>query len=327
MIEVRDLSKSFKIYETKKGAFGTLRSVFSKKYTLKEAVKNISFTINQGECVGYLGPNGAGKSTTIKILSGILYPSGGTITVMGKNPQIHRKQLASCYGVVFGQRSQLWWDLPLRDSYEILREMYKVDKQKYETFLMEYDRLLEIGSFIDTPVRKLSLGQRMRADLAAALIHDPAILFLDEPTIGLDVVGKKRMREFLLHLREDKKKTIVLTTHDMDDISFLCNRVILINHGQMMMDTTLNDLQKKIRLPSKIHLTYQSKPYPQSGSIYQIIEQTDNELTLAYDRSVIKVPELLALCSEWGEIIDIQMREPDIEEIMQNLYEFTSKNS
>ncbi|MER6831042.1 ATP-binding cassette domain-containing protein [Streptosporangium sp. NPDC000563] len=207
------------------------------------AVRDLSFTVEPGEFVGYLGPNGAGKSTTIKMLTGILAPTSGSIRVAGLDPTRRRTALARRIGVVFGQRTTLWWDLPLRDSFELIRYLYKVDQPDFRRRLAELTELLGLADFMTTPVRQLSLGQRMRGDITAALLHDPAVLVLDEPTIGLDVVSKAAMRDFLRRLNADRGTTVLLTTHDMGDIEKLCRRVMLIDHGSLAFDGTLDDLR------------------------------------------------------------------------------------
>jgi ABC-2 type transport system ATP-binding protein len=322
MIVADQLNKHFKIYETKKGFIGSFASLLSTKHHVIKAVNDISFNIQEGEFVGYIGPNGAGKSTTIKMLSGILHPSGGRIEVAGLSPQKRRKEVAKKIGIVFGQRTQLWWDLPLRDSFDILKEMYKVSDAKYQQFLKLYDDMLQIGNFMDTPVRKLSLGQRMRGDLAAAMIHDPDILFLDEPTIGLDVNAKTSIRTFLKELNTKERKTILLTTHDMDDIEQLCSRVIVINHGQIVLDGTLEALRKNIGLPSVMEVQYREKPESIKAELNGIekMRWEDDKLVLLYDRSVLSSPSLLQEVTTWGEPVDIQMKEPDIEEVIQKIY-------
>lgn len=320
MIEAKQLKKSFKLYKTKEGMFGSLFSLFSGEYDLKNAVDSITFTIQEGELVGYIGPNGAGKSTTIKMLSGILHPSAGEATVLGINPQKDRKKLAQNIGIVFGQRTQLWWDLPVRDSFEILKSMYKVDDAHYRRFLKQYDDILEISQFLETPVRKLSLGQRMRADLAAAMIHNPPVLFLDEPTIGLDVGAKHKIREFLKEMNVNEKKTIILTTHDMDDIEQLCSRVIVINSGKKILDGSLDELKSHIGLPSILHVTYSEVPNPAEVFGIERTECLGTECTILYDREKINSPALLQEITRWGTPLDIQMKEPDIEEVIQNIY-------
>ncbi|TDC01709.1 ATP-binding cassette domain-containing protein [Nonomuraea longispora] len=215
---------------------------FKVRRSLVHAVRDLSFTIAPGEFVGYLGPNGAGKSTTIKMLCGILTPTSGTVRVAGLEPSRRRTTLARRIGVVFGQRTTLWWDLPLADSFELIRHLYKVDRNTFRTRLDELTTTLDLGSFIRTPVRQLSLGQRMRGDLAAALLHAPDVLVLDEPTIGLDVVSKAGIRDFLKRLNAERGTTVLLTTHDLGDIERLCRRVMLIDHGQLAFDGTLGDL-------------------------------------------------------------------------------------
>lgn len=321
MIEATKISKSFFLTEQKKGKFSSVRTMFSRKQKELKVVEDISFSIAQGEFVGYIGPNGAGKSTTIKMLCGILHPTNGEIAIGGYSPHTQRKKVASRIGVVFGQRTQLWWDLPLKDSFEILQFMYKVDDRAYKLSMEIFNDLLALHEFMDTPVRKLSLGQRMRADLAAALLHDPPVLFLDEPTIGLDVIAKTKIRAFLKELNQSRKKTILLTTHDMDDIEQLCSRIILINHGKIMLDTTIAGLRSQIGLPSVIQVEFRARPQvPTQIDGVQDIEVRDNELTLYFDRGQTSSPQLLAEVVKWGEAVDIRMKEPNIEEIMKRLY-------
>jgi ABC-2 type transport system ATP-binding protein len=321
MIEAQGVCKSFFLTEPKQGAFSSIRTMFSRARKEMKAVDHISFSIAEGEFVGYIGPNGAGKSTMIKMLSGILHPTQGQIAVCGWSPHAERKKVAQNMGVVFGQRTQLWWDLPVRDSFEILQAMYKVDAASYRKSLEVFNELLLLHEFFDTPVRKLSLGQRMRADLAAALLHDPPVLLLDEPTIGLDVVAKTRMRQFLREINQSKKKTILLTTHDMDDIEQLCDRVIVINHGKKMLDTSLEGLRRQIRLPSAIQVDYTAVPrLPDTIAGVEHAEVQENQLTLYYDKEKTKTPQLLQEVAKWGEPVDIRMKEPGIEELIKRLY-------
>lgn len=258
-IEARHLNKQFKIPVAQTGKFAGLRTLFSREFRTFEAVRDISFTVESGEFVGYIGPNGAGKSTTIKMLTGILHPSGGEVLLGGTSPHRERRKTAGRLGVVFGQRSQLWWDLPVIDSYEILAKMYRVEPETKRKRLQQFAELLELPEFWHTPVRKLSLGQRMRADLAAAMLHDPEVLFLDEPTIGLDVNAKRSIRQFLKLLNREFGKTILLTTHDMDDIEQLCGRVMVISGGEMTYDGTVSSLRDKIGLPTRFHVTYRGE--------------------------------------------------------------------
>uniref|UniRef100_UPI000FD99C44 ABC transporter ATP-binding protein n=1 Tax=Paenibacillus kobensis TaxID=59841 RepID=UPI000FD99C44 len=261
MIAVHDLHKSFRApLPAPEGPFRGLRTLVSRQYTSKEAVRGVSFSIKPGEFVGYIGPNGAGKSTTIKMLAGILHPSSGEVRIDGLSPHRDRRRVARRLGVLFGQRTQLWWDLPVRDSYDILAAMYSMPSGKRDARISELAELLQLGEFMDTPVRKLSLGQRMRADLAAALLHDPDILFLDEPTIGLDVVAKRSIRDYLRSINIELGKTVLLTTHDMDDIEQLCSRVIVINRGSLGFDGSTSDLRRRIGLPTMIRVTYRRNP-------------------------------------------------------------------
>ncbi|HZG17419.1 MAG TPA: ATP-binding cassette domain-containing protein [Candidatus Bathyarchaeia archaeon] len=323
MIEAYELGKTFRMTKAGKGMFGAARALFSSAYTEVQAVDQVSFQIEEGEFVGYIGPNGAGKSTTIKMLSGILHPSRGMVKVAGYSPQEQRKEVAKRIGVVFGQRTQLWWDLPVRDSLEILQAMYKIDDAVYRKAMLRYDDLLDLQEFMDTPVRKLSLGQRMRADLAAALLHDPPVLFLDEPTIGLDVLAKKKIREFLQQINRIEKKTVLLTTHDMDDIEQLCERIILINHGKVVLDGSLRQLREQIGLPSVMVIEYRHEPSATDELSRQGVEKTEwegNQLHIHFDKTKVSALQILTEIGRWGEPIDIQIKEPEIEDIIRMMY-------
>ncbi len=243
MIEFQDIRKSYRVSKRESGLGNAVKSFFKRDYTMIEAIKDISFSIGDGEMVGYIGPNGAGKSTTIKILSGILMPDSGTCVVNGQVPWKDRKEYVRQIGVVFGQRSQLWWDIPVMDSFELLQAIYTIPAPKYRSKLDELTELLHLEELLKTPTRQLSLGQRMRCELAASLLHDPKLLFLDEPTIGLDAVSKIAVRDFIKKMNEEHKTTVILTTHDMQDIEAITNRVILIGRGQKLMDGTLHDLR------------------------------------------------------------------------------------
>lgn len=322
MIEVEGLSKTFKIPYTKEGRFQGLRSLLSRQYHEKKAVKEVSFQVAKGEFIGYLGPNGAGKSTTIKMLTGILHPTAGVVKIDGLSPHVHRRRVVRRLGVVFGQRTQLWWDLPLRDSYDILAAMYKIDNRRKEARLAEMEELLGLDEFMETPVRKLSLGQRMRADLAASMLHDPEILFLDEPTIGLDVIAKKNIRSFLQTINRELKKTILLTTHDMDDIEQLCRRVIVINHGTIGYDGTISQLRERIGLPTVITVSYRSRA--DVGSMenlpFTVMEQSEKQLKIHCNRRETTAMDVLRTASQWGEIEDVHMQEPEFEEVIHKVY-------
>ena len=245
LIEVADLAKTFRVLEKKSGFLGGLRTLFSTDYREVHAVDGVSFTIAPGELVGYLGPNGAGKSTTIKMLTGILHPSGGRVVVDGLVPYRERARNSRRIGVVFGQRSQLVYDLPPRDTFELLRKMYTIPRPRYEANLAHFTELLDLAELLDRPARTLSLGERMRCELVAALLHEPAIIYLDEPTIGLDVVARERVREFIRHLNRERGTTILLTTHDLVDIEQLCRRVIIIDRGTVIYDGSLAEIKRR----------------------------------------------------------------------------------
>ena len=246
MIEVKNLSKDYHVVKKEGGLKGALKALVTRDSKVIPAVKNLNFTIPAGEIVGFIGPNGAGKSTTIKMMSGILTPTEGEIMVDGKDITKHRKEVVQHIGVVFGQRSQLNWDLRLGESFELLRHIYQIDNMKYQKTLDEMDTILGIKELIDKPVRQMSLGQRVKGDLVAAMIHSPKVLFLDEPTIGLDVSSKYSLRKFVKEIKEQRGTTIILTTHDLGDIQQLCNRLIIINHGQLMEDGNLDDIVDRI---------------------------------------------------------------------------------
>src|SRR5947209_5220528 len=245
MIEAEGLSKTFRVARRRPGLLGGLRNIIDPQVRTVQAVQDLSLHVERGEMIGLVGPNGAGKSTTIKMLTGILMPTGGYMRVAGLNPLHQRRELASRIGVVFGQRSQLWWDLPLIDSLQLLRYLYRVPEKRHSDNLARLRKMLDLDEFLDTPVRQLSLGQRMRGDLAAALLHDPELLYLDEPTIGLDVVAKARIREFLLSINAEKGVTVLLTTHDMDDVETLCPRMVIIDHGRKLYDGTVAAIRER----------------------------------------------------------------------------------
>ncbi len=245
MIQVEHVSKSFRIAKRNPGMKEAVKSLWHREYEVVEALKDISFSIKDGEMVGYIGPNGAGKSSSIKILSGILTPESGTVSINGRIPWKQRKEHVKEIGVVFGQRSQLWWDVPVMDSFYLLKDIYSVPKQQFQESLTELIELLNLKEIARTPARQLSLGQRMRCEIAASLLHSPKILFLDEPTIGLDAVSKLAVREFILKLNQTKKTTVILTTHDMQDIEALAKRIILIGKGKILSDGTLLELKQQ----------------------------------------------------------------------------------
>ena len=241
-IEVKNLYKIYKISQRQEGFTGMVKYLFHPQYKEKEAVKGISFSIQQGECVAFLGANGAGKSTTIKMLTGIMKPTDGKISVMGNDPFRERIRNGGKIGVVFGQKTQLWWDIPVKDSFELLHSIYEIPDNVYEENLDLFKKILELEEFMDQPARKLSLGQRVRADIAAALLHDPPVLFLDEPTIGLDVAVKQKVYQFLQYINKEKKTTILLTSHDLKDMEWLCRRLIILEKGEILFDDEITKI-------------------------------------------------------------------------------------
>ncbi|MFD4328190.1 ATP-binding cassette domain-containing protein [Nocardioides sp. NPDC058538] len=311
LIEVRDLSRDFTI---RKGA-GLLR----RTSVVKHAVHDLSFEIDAGEMVGYIGPNGAGKSTTIKMLTGILVPSGGSARVAGLEPSRQRRELARRIGVVFGQRTSLWWDLPLRDSFELLRRIYRIPDQTFRRNLEDHVALLDLGDLMDTPVRQLSLGQRMRGDIAAALLHDPEILYLDEPTIGLDVISKGRLREFLRALNHERGTTLMLTTHDLQDIEALCDRVIVIDHGTAVFDGPLPTLRANgdASRTLVVDLVDEASPIAIEGA--RVVKVEGPRQWLAFPAGASAAP-LVAQVAAAYDVADLSIHEPDIEDVIRQLY-------
>jgi len=321
MINVNQLSKHFKVYKHQRGTLGALKNLINREYNLVRAVDGISFEIQAGELVGYIGPNGAGKSTTIKMLTGLLVPTSGELFVNGFIPWKERQRYVARVGVVFGQRTTLWWDLPVIESLTLLKHIYQVPAERFTNNLNNFRQLLELDPFLDTPVRALSLGQRMRADICAALLHDPDIVFLDEPTIGLDVVAKERIRQFIQHINQEYGITIILTTHDLSDVEKLCKRVLIIDQGILLYDGNLAKL--KTRFGAKRQLVVEfSEIYPDhtiAGA--EVIEKGEMQTTYTFDRGTITASALIGRISEKYRIRDLEVREPAIEATIRRIYE------
>lgn len=311
LIDVRDLERTF-VLRRKTGRLRRTTSVVA-------AVRDLSFSVQRGEMVGYIGPNGAGKSTTIKMLTGILVPSSGHLEVAGLEPSRRRTELARRIGVVFGQRTTLWWDLPLRDSFELLRKMYRIPDDRYRRNLDEFLDLLDLGDLLDVPVRQLSLGQRMRGDITAALLHDPEILYLDEPTIGLDVVSKGQLREFLRALNQERGTTLLLTTHDLQDIEALCRRVIVIDHGTAVFDGALDDLHRHggSTRTLVVDLVDEAPPISIPGADTRRVEGPRQWLSFPADASA--APLVAAVAAAY-DVADLSIHEPAIEDVIRDLY-------
>ncbi|MCL8012720.1 ATP-binding cassette domain-containing protein [Streptomyces sp. AS02] len=283
------------------------------------AVDSISFTVARGEMVGYIGPNGAGKSTTIKMLTGILTPSGGRLRVAGIDPSRERKRLAHRIGVVFGQRTTLWWDLPLIDSYKLMHRMYRIPDGRYRENLDRLVELLDLGALLDVPVRQLSLGQRMRGDIAAALLHDPEVLYLDEPTIGLDVISKAKVREFLRDVNAERGTTVLLTTHDLQDIEQLCSRVMVIDHGRMMYDGPLAGLHEVGESERTLVVDLERELPPIDAAPARVVKVEGPRQWLAFPAGESAAVLVARIAAEYP-LVDLSVREPDIEAVIAKMY-------
>lgn len=322
-IEVIDTSKVFKINKRSKGIPGMLANMFYPKYEYKKAVNNISFSIDEGEMVGFIGPNGAGKSTTIKMLSGILHPDSGSIKVGGYIPYKQRKDYVGSIGVVFGQKSQLNWDLPPIDSFELLRYVYKIPQPQYKKTLDRYVELLDMGSFLNQPVRQLSLGQRMRADIVAALLHSPKIVFFDEPTIGVDVVGKEIIRNFITELNETDGTTMIFTTHDMQDIEKTCKRLIIIDKGSKIYDGSLVGIRDKFTTTRQLVVEFAQNMEiePMDNVIVQELDELDGrKKKFIFENNKIEINVLMSEILSKYHVKDLQISEPEIESIIRRIY-------
>ena len=321
IIQVRNLEKHFKLYKHHQGGWGAIRNLFSGEYRLVKAVDQINFTVRQGELVGYLGPNGAGKSTTLKMLTGLLVPTAGELRVNGFVPWKERRRYVAEIGAVFGQRSTLWWDLPVIESLHLLRHIYRLELPRFQANLKQFTQLLDMEPFLHTPVRSLSLGQRMRADICAALLHDPAILFLDEPTIGLDVVAKERIRQFILHLNQERGTTVILTTHDLQDVEKLCERVMIIDGGRKLFDGSLATLRDRFGGQRQLVVDF-AESYEQPEVLGATrIAQEEQRVTYQFDRQVVTASELIGRLTARYRIRDLEVREASIEETIRRIYE------
>ncbi len=320
-IEVNNLVKDYKLNVRKKGLLGSLQSLLVPEYQLKRAVDDISFSINKGEMVGFIGPNGAGKSTTVKMLTGILVPTSGSITIDGLCPYKERKRNAMRLGVVFGQRTQLWWDLPVIDTFELLKYIYKISDDRYKKNMELFNELLEINSFISQPVRQLSLGQRMRADIAAALLHDPEIIFFDEPTIGLDVIAKEKVREFIRYINKEKGTTMLLTTHDMQDIEKTCQRMIIIDQGITIYDGTVEEIKEKYGTSRTLQVDFSENVEKIDIPGIQVIEDKGNKKRFKFSKDEIQISGLINELTQKYSIVDLTVQEPEIEGIIREIYQ------
>lgn len=319
MIELKNINKTFKVAKRNAGFSEAVRALFKKEYTYIRALQDVSFTIGDGEMVGYIGPNGAGKSSTIKIMSGILTPDSGECIINGRTPWQDRISHVKDIGVVFGQRSQLWWDVPVIDSFELIRDIYKVEDAAYKKTLSQLTELLNISEIVRTPARQLSLGQRMRCEIAASLLHSPKILFLDEPTIGLDAVSKIAVREFIKTINRENKTTVILTTHDMQDIEALTERILLIGKGRILLDGSLSELKKRNSTHKTLTVDYSGEPLPASRHM-TIIKDMGGHAEIMIDTAVLTVSQAISQISSKVEIKDISVTGETVDEMVVSLY-------
>ena len=331
LIEVSGLTRDYRLIRKREGVAGGLVDLVRPRHEILRAVDDVSFAIDTGEMVGYIGANGAGKSTTLKMLTGILTPTSGQVTVGGLVPWKQRLQYTRHIGAVFGQRTQLWWDLAVVESFRLLQKIYEVDEATYERQMGIFHELLDIGDFLHQPVRKLSLGQRMRCDLAAALLHRPRILFLDEPTIGLDVVAKENVREFLREIRDREQVTIILTTHDLGDIEQLCRRVIIIDKGKVHFDGDLDDLRR--RVGRKVRMNVELRESMTAAGL----AATTGDLPVRWDegegkrhhaefnRSEVPAAEVIKRLVNGAHVQDLHLAEQPIEEVVRDIYRQTGR--
>lgn len=328
IISATNLVKDFVRPKRHTGSFGAVRTLLTRETTTTHAVNDVTLNVDEGEIVGYLGPNGAGKSTTIKMLSGILVPTSGNVTVCGVVPWEDRTRNALNIGVVFGQRSQLWWDLPLDESLNLIGKMYRMEPAKYQANRDMLVELLEMQSFLATPVRQLSLGQRMRGDLAAAVIYEPPVLFLDEPTVGLDVVAKERIRAFIEQINAERSTTVLLTTHDLGDVERLCKRLVIIDHGKVLFDGATADLKQRYAPHRMVDIVVDAAGVDQISQLgptlpdhISLASHDGMKATFQVAPGVESLPEVIAMLSSRLSVVDLGVREPALEGIIREIYE------
>jgi len=325
LISVHELSKHFRTFRRREGVWGAIQNLFVRDYQTVVAVDRITFEIQTGEMVGYIGPNGAGKSTTIKMLTGILVPTSGEARSNGYVPYAQRRQYVKTIGVVFGQRTQLWWDIAVIESFRLLQRIYDVPQRDFDERMELFHHILGLRDYLHTPVRKLSLGERMRCDLAAALLHNPPLLFLDEPTIGLDVVAKDHIRQFLREVNERYQTTILLTTHDLDDIEELCRRIMIIDHGRLLYDGPLGLLkQKLLRIKQVKFVLKDSEQAPHVNSLardgLELAQVDEMTYRIRFDRGQVSTAELIRQVLASVEVRDLLIEDEPIEEIVKRIY-------
>jgi ABC-2 type transport system ATP-binding protein len=321
IISVSNLRKDFKVFYHHQGALGAVRNLLTREHRLVRAVDGVNFAIEPGELVGYLGPNGAGKSTTLKMLTGILVPSSGEVRVNNRVPWRERRAHVARIGAVFGQRNTLWWDLPVIESLDLLRHIYRIPADRYRQNLNTFRELLALDEFLRTPVRSLSLGQIMRANLAAALLHDPDILFLDEPTIGLDVVAKERIRQFIQRVNRQRGTTVILTTHDLSDVEKLCERVMIIDHGKLLFDGQLEELRRRFGGERELVVDFAEDYEEVAVEGARTAGRDGRQVTYRFSRGDMTASTLIGRLSARYRILDLSVREPEIEATVRRIYE------
>jgi ABC-2 type transport system ATP-binding protein len=321
IIHVRNLHKEFKIPERRAGLGGALAGLFHPRYRTINAVEEVSFDLQAGELVGYLGPNGAGKSTTIKVLTGLLVPTGGEVRVAGRLPWAEREDHVRGIGAVFGNRTTLWWDLPVIDSLELLQPMYDIIPARFKSNLAEFSELLDLQPFMHQPVRSLSLGQRMRADLCAALMHEPRLLFLDEPTIGLDVVAKEHIRQFILHVNRERGVTVLLTTHDLSDVERLCERVMILDHGRLLYDGSLSSLNGQFENSWTLKVDFDDEYADATLPGLAAPARQGRQAIYTFDHHSLSSAELISRLLQRFRIAELEVRRPPLEETIRRIYQ------
>lgn len=326
IIEVENLRKEYRINKKKEGLSGAILNLFNPKYEIKEAVKDINFSVEKGEMIGYIGANGAGKSTTIKMLTGILTPTSGKVTVNGLIPYKDRAKNNINIGVVFGQRTQLWWDIPVIESYKLIQKIYEIPMDRYKENLEFYTEYLGLGDLLRIPVRQLSLGQKMRCEITAAFIHDPNIVYLDEPTIGLDFMVKEKIREFIKLINKEKNITVVLTTHDLQDIEKVCSRIIIIDNGLIIYDGGLDEIKNQFSEYSTVNFQLKNENIGlndilnQNSYKFEVLSKEPKILNIKFNRNKTTLSEILGLILPWCDIYDLKIHEASIETIVKDLY-------
>lgn len=327
LIEVEKVVKEFKVTKKKKGLRGSIEGLFHPDKVNVRAVDGISFSVEKGDIVGYIGPNGAGKSTTVKMMTGILHPTSGAIRIDGTSPHQDRKAVVKKLGVVFGQRTQLYWDLRLGESFELLKRIYRIKDSMFEENMKLMDEVLNINEIINTPVRQLSLGQRMRGDLAASMLHSPSILFLDEPTIGLDVEAKHSIRKLISEINQKRGTTVILTTHDLDDVEQLCRRLVVINHGKIVEDGPLQSIIDRMA-PYRILMVELVKPQPDIfHPAVEVVKQENLRVWFRFEKKRITASELISDLTKAYTIRDLSVKEPDIEDMIREIYKNTAQTA